>query len=283
MNSSAATGEAYLFGHSEEETQRLLMQSRLFNPSTRRMLVEAGVVPGMTVLDVGSGEGDVALLVADVVGPSGTVVGVDSNPRILEVARARVATAGLHNISFLTGDIGQVTLDREFDAGGRALRALLPPRPGGNVAPTDRPAASRRHHRLPGAGQRGASPRRASAVPLLDRMWAWILELYRRAGMDLDAGLRVFHHFRDAGLPAPEMHLDAAVGGGPDWGTTTTWRAWCARYCHCSCSTGSRRRRRWESRPSRSGCDRRWLVNRVSLRPGASSRLGRAKRSALRG
>jgi hypothetical protein len=53
--------------------------------------------------------------------------------------------------------------------------------------------------------------------PLLDQMWDWILELYRRAGMDLDSGLRVFRHFREAGLPAPTMHLDAAVGGGPDW------------------------------------------------------------------
>lgn len=217
MNPSAATGEAYLFGHSEEETQRLLMQSRLFNPSTRRMLVEAGVVPGMTVLDVGSGAGDVALLVADVVGPSGAVVGVDSNPRILEVARARVATAGLHNISFLTGDIGQVTLDREFDAVvGRCVLFFLPDpaamlrrligllRPGGIIAFQEPGNAAHRPAALPPS-------------PLLDRMWAWILELYRRAGMDLDAGLRVFRHFDDAGLPAPEMHLDAAVGGGPDW------------------------------------------------------------------
>jgi hypothetical protein len=39
-----------LFGHSNEETARLLAQGRLFNPTTRRRLVEAGITEGMTVL-----------------------------------------------------------------------------------------------------------------------------------------------------------------------------------------------------------------------------------------
>jgi hypothetical protein len=52
---------------------------------------------------------------------------------------------------------------------------------------------------------------------LLEQMWEWILETYRRAGMDPFAGLRLHSIFLQAGLPAPAMHLDAAVGGGPDW------------------------------------------------------------------
>ena len=42
----------------------------------------------MKVLDVGSGAGDVALLLADRVGPSGKVVGVEIDPTVLETARA---------------------------------------------------------------------------------------------------------------------------------------------------------------------------------------------------
>ena len=60
----------YLFGHSEEETRRLLLQGRLFNPYTRRLLEDAGITSGMKVLDVGSGAGDVALLAAELVGPT---------------------------------------------------------------------------------------------------------------------------------------------------------------------------------------------------------------------
>jgi hypothetical protein len=43
------------------------------------------------------------------------------------------------------------------------------------------------------------------------------MELYRKTGMDLYAGLRLFSLFKLANLPDPHMHLDAAVGGGPDW------------------------------------------------------------------
>ncbi len=43
------------------------------------------------------------------------------------------------------------------------------------------------------------------------------METYRRAGMDLKMGLRLFPLFLEAGLPAPQMRLDAAVGGGPEW------------------------------------------------------------------
>ncbi len=41
---------------------------------------EAGIVPGMRALDVGSGAGDVAFLAADIVGDTGEVVGVDRVP-----------------------------------------------------------------------------------------------------------------------------------------------------------------------------------------------------------
>src|SRR3712207_8772598 len=46
----------YLFGHSEEETRRLLLQGRLFNLYTRRLLEDAGITRGMKVLDVGRSE-----------------------------------------------------------------------------------------------------------------------------------------------------------------------------------------------------------------------------------
>ena len=83
------TNTSYVFGHSEEEIQRLVRQSRLFNPCTRRFLEQAGISAGMKVLDVGSGPGDAALLLADRVGPGGAVVGVDIDPARLDIARAR--------------------------------------------------------------------------------------------------------------------------------------------------------------------------------------------------
>lgn len=61
------------------------------------------------------------------------------------------------------------------------------------------------------------APMSPSRSQLLEQLWVWILETYRRANMDLYMGLRLRSIFAQAGLPAPAMHLDAAAGGGPDW------------------------------------------------------------------
>ena len=80
---------AYLFGHSQAETGRLLRQAKMFGPHTRRLFEDAGILPGMKVLDVGTGAGDVAFIVADLVGRDGTVVGIDTNAELLATARQR--------------------------------------------------------------------------------------------------------------------------------------------------------------------------------------------------
>jgi SAM-dependent methyltransferase len=171
----------------------------------------------MKVLDVGSGAGDVALLAAELVGPDGTVVGADSNPLILKTARKRVRAAGLENTSFVSTDISRLALDEDFDAvvGRCVLFFLTDPaavlrrlashvRPGGIVAFQEPGNATLRPDALPPS-------------PLLEQTWERIVETYRRAGMDLKMGLRLFPLFSEAGLPAPQMRLDAAVGGGPEW------------------------------------------------------------------
>src|SRR5262245_28190059 len=95
----------YVLGRSAAETQRLILQHQIYGPLTRRFLHAAGVGAGMRVLDAGSGAGDVALLLADLVGPSGAVVGVEENPAIVETASARVDAAGWRNVSFVVGDL----------------------------------------------------------------------------------------------------------------------------------------------------------------------------------
>jgi ubiquinone/menaquinone biosynthesis C-methylase UbiE len=70
----------------------------------------------MRVLDIGSGAGDVALLVAELVWPTGKVIGIDTHGQILEVARNRAQAAGWTTISFLEGDIRTVPTSGLFDA-----------------------------------------------------------------------------------------------------------------------------------------------------------------------
>ncbi|MCZ0983132.1 methyltransferase domain-containing protein [Streptomyces diastatochromogenes] len=92
MTRAAGPDSAYLLGHSPTETDRLVLQARLYDPITEQALRTAGLRPGMRVLDVGCGAGDVTFLAARIVGPEGTVLGVDAAPRALEVARARAAS-----------------------------------------------------------------------------------------------------------------------------------------------------------------------------------------------
>ncbi|MDX1631565.1 MAG: class I SAM-dependent methyltransferase, partial [Thermoanaerobaculia bacterium] len=102
--SSAGSRDEYMMGSSESETRRLVRQSGFYGAFTWRMLRMA-LEPGMRVLDIGTGAGDVALLAAELVGPEGTVVGIDQNPEGLETARGRAGEAGLTNAEFLQTDL----------------------------------------------------------------------------------------------------------------------------------------------------------------------------------
>ena len=85
----------YILGHSESEIRRLMLQAELLRPLTERLLLSAGLAPGMRVLDVGCGVGDVAMLAASIVGPAGEVVGVDREAVAIKTAKQRADDAGL--------------------------------------------------------------------------------------------------------------------------------------------------------------------------------------------
>lgn len=71
-------------------------------------LAVAELRPGETVLDLGSGGGLDVLLSARRVGPTGTAIGLDASPEMLELARAN--TAGTPNVEFLAGHIEDIPL-----------------------------------------------------------------------------------------------------------------------------------------------------------------------------
>lgn len=149
-------GVPYTLGRAPEETERLIKRAQIIAPSTRRLFEEAGMVAGMKVLDVGGGAGDVALLAAELVGPTGAVVGVDTNPAVLATAHERVRAQGLGNVTFREGDVESVALDDDFDAvvgryvliwvrdPGQVLRAAVRHlRPGGSWPSRSRTSPSR--------------------------------------------------------------------------------------------------------------------------------------------
>src|SRR5580700_2360165 len=123
----AASGSTYVLGHADVEVQRLLLQGRLYDDYTEHALRLAGLRPGMRVLDVGSGPGDVSFVAARLVGPSGSVLGVDAAPEMVGLARARAAEKGLPTVHFMQTAIDAIALDEPVDAViGRLILMHLP-------------------------------------------------------------------------------------------------------------------------------------------------------------
>jgi ubiquinone/menaquinone biosynthesis C-methylase UbiE len=90
----------YPLGNTNAEHERLIRQAARIAPITERLFRDAGIRRGQRVLDLGSGVGDVAMLVARLVGPSGEVVAIERDANAVAKARARVTEASFHNVSF---------------------------------------------------------------------------------------------------------------------------------------------------------------------------------------
>src|SRR6266702_830989 len=117
----------YALGYTDAEQERLIRQAALIAPYTERLFREAGIGVGHRVLDLGSGMGDVSMLVARLVGASGEVVGIERDATSIARAEARVASAGLRNVKFTQRDVNQVSGDEPFDAAvGRFILMFLP-------------------------------------------------------------------------------------------------------------------------------------------------------------
>ncbi len=70
----------------------------------------AALLPGETVLDLGSGAGFDCFLAARQVGPIGLVIGVDMTPQMVTKARANARGAGVTNVDFRLGEIEHLPL-----------------------------------------------------------------------------------------------------------------------------------------------------------------------------
>jgi ubiquinone/menaquinone biosynthesis C-methylase UbiE len=69
------------------------------------LLANLGVKPGMTVCDMGCGNGFYSIQLGKMVGPEGRVLAVDVQPQMLEMLKERAAEAGLENIEPILGQL----------------------------------------------------------------------------------------------------------------------------------------------------------------------------------
>lgn len=133
MEHNQTTSNDYALGHAQSELDRLISQGRFIGDLTEHMLRLAGLKPGMRVLDIGCGAGDVSFLAWSLVGPEGTVIGVDRSPEAVTVAQQCAHKAQSSNVRFIVSDVVAFTPDQPVDALIGRLVLMYFPRPAGDV------------------------------------------------------------------------------------------------------------------------------------------------------
>src|SRR5215211_6504631 len=102
---------SYMIRGGQPGKARLRLIADVLRPSTRTLLQAAGIKPGMVCLDAGCGGGDVTLDLARLVGPHGSVLGIDIDDVKLSLARQDAEHEQLTNVTFHGRDA--TTLDAE--------------------------------------------------------------------------------------------------------------------------------------------------------------------------
>ncbi|HEY2391033.1 MAG TPA: class I SAM-dependent methyltransferase [Candidatus Angelobacter sp.] len=205
----------YTLGHSDHEINRLERQGDYFRDLTRDLFVRAGLQKGMRVLDYGGGAGDVAILAAELVGPSGAVVSFDRSPEAVSKARERAAACGLQSVRFLQADeetVRDLLGPERFDAVVGRLVLVFQSHP--EIALQKlmsylHPRGIIAFHEYDQEGGCWSQPR----LPLLEQLVAWVIETFRRGGMLTDAG-RVLQHFHKAGIESIRIVREGQVTDG---------------------------------------------------------------------
>ena len=201
----------YALGSTDGEHERLIKQAVRFLPFTERLFRDAGVGPGQRVLELGSGMGDVAMLVARLIGPSGEVVGVERDTRSIARAQRRLREAGIGNVTFVQCDASELRRERPFDAAvGRLILQYLPDpvavlrsvsqlvRRGGAIAfqePSFKPYFAL-----------------CSEMPLWSACGSLAVAAFQGAGANAEMGPELPGVFERAGLPSPKMRMEMSLG-----------------------------------------------------------------------
>jgi SAM-dependent methyltransferase len=140
----------YVLGGTLTEQQRLIAQARAREAYARSMLDQIAIEPGDRALDVGCGPIGIMDLLSERVGSGGAVVGVEREPRFVEMAQAEITQRGLRNVQVINADALRTGLEKNsFDVVHERLVLInVPPatqeailaemfslvRPGGTIA-----------------------------------------------------------------------------------------------------------------------------------------------------
>ena len=196
---------SYVIRGGQEGYDRLRVLAEVHRAGTMALFARAGVGLGMRCLDVGCGGGEVAFDLATVVGPTGSVVGVDMDEVKLSLGRDAALQRGLANVEFRQADVMAWAEADSYDVvyARSLLQHVNDPvdllrhmwaavRPGGVLIAED------------------TDFERAFCQPQNDGFDFFIanyMALLDKRGGDANVGRRLFRYVRDLGVD--EVHLSA--------------------------------------------------------------------------
>ena len=197
--SKAPDPPEYLLAGQASELERLQLQSRVWEPSGRRLLEEIGGGSGARALDVGCGVLGWLRVLSEWVGPDGEVTGADIDEGMLAAAERFAAEEGLQNVGLVKDDLFASDLEPDSFDLVHARYEICPlgrgpeqmetyvrlARPGGTIVLED-----------PDTGSWHFNP----PAPALERLIVLIEEAFRLSGGDWGAGRMHLDLLREFGI-----------------------------------------------------------------------------------
>jgi 2-polyprenyl-3-methyl-5-hydroxy-6-metoxy-1,4-benzoquinol methylase len=197
-------GNKYALGHTPEEYERLRAQARMWEAAAGRLFDRVRPARGAFCLDAGCGPGETMRTMAERVGPTGQVLGIDRDASLGALAVEMLHGEGHRQCSFREHDLSEATAvpGGPFDLiYARLLLFHLPQRvetlsrlwdavaPGGHLIVQDYDFRSI-----------GSLPDLAS-IGELTRVFT---AAFTTVGADVHVGIRLPELFRQAGIGAPD-------------------------------------------------------------------------------
>ena len=206
--------DKYLLADQPTELERLLLQSRVWEPTGRQLLSKLDAGSGGRALDVGCGALGWLRLLSEWVGPAGRVVGTDIDENLLGAARSFLDAERISNVELAVDDVFESKLEpHSFDL--VHARYLIAPLGRGS----EQVAAHRRLGKPGGLlvleewdlGSWHVNP----AAPAAERLIGAIAEIFAERGGEAGRGLPQL--LREIGVEEPELdaHVIALPPGHP--------------------------------------------------------------------